>query len=172
MRDLILATVAAIGFAGPVLAQGYPPPGQPAPVPPGANPYTGARPGNVIGTNSSLPLGNRASNINSGDTHSEIAPRLPSPPIGQNASVQAYLMAARDALAQGRTGEGQQSIEMAETRLLDRSVAPSEVNDPIQGPIIADLNQALQALSQHDAQGAIQNVNDALSRGGPALAQE
>ena len=39
-------------------------------VPAGADPETGARPGNVVGTGMSLPMGSRASNIDQMDTHS------------------------------------------------------------------------------------------------------
>jgi hypothetical protein len=85
--------------ASAVMAQG---------VPPG-----GARPGNEVGTGSSLPLSDRASNIGSGDTRSGITPNLPSPVLGEDAPVQAYLQAARSALIAGRTGEAQQALEMA-----------------------------------------------------------
>ncbi len=60
-------------------------------VPPGADPLTGARPGNVIGTGRSLPLSDKASNITPSDTRSVLAPNLPSPPIGENAPVRDYL---------------------------------------------------------------------------------
>ena len=76
-------------------------------------PSAGARPGNEIGTGSSLPLSDRASNIGPGDTRSSIAPNLPAPPLGEDAPVQAYLQAARSALIAGRTGEAQQALEMA-----------------------------------------------------------
>ncbi len=44
-------------------------------VPPGANPQTGARPGNEIGTGQSLPRSNNAGNIGPQDTQSSIAGR-------------------------------------------------------------------------------------------------
>ena len=113
MLRLALLIAALISVVSPAAGQ---------PLPPGVDPQTGARPGNEIGTGSSLPFSDRASNITPQDTTSVIAPNLPSPPLGANASVRDFLTAARSALVQGRTGEAQQSLEMAETRALDRSV--------------------------------------------------
>jgi hypothetical protein len=106
-------------------------------VPPG----TGARPGNEIGTGSSLPRSNNASNITKSDTRSDIAPNLPSPPIGENASVHDYLVAARTSLTAGRTGEAQQAMEMAETRALDRSVPRSPTTAPIKDPVVSGITR-------------------------------
>src|SRR4051812_15455407 len=116
MRSLALSGAVLALLAGtPVLAQ----PG----VPPGTNPETGARPGNEVGTGMSMPIGTRASNIDQNDTRSLLAPNLPAPPVGADSDPVAYLRAAQAALQAGRTGETQQALEMAQTRLLDRSVA-------------------------------------------------
>src|SRR5271166_1502490 len=136
------------------------------PLPPGINPETGARPGNEIGTGSSLPLSDKASNIAPGDTTSVIAPNLPSPPIGENAPVQDYLMAARSALLLGRTGEAQQALEMAETRALDRSVPLFQTNTPSRNPLVDEINKALQALSTGDRGGAARIIDAALAHAG------
>jgi hypothetical protein len=106
---------------------------------PGAYSGTGARPGNDIGTGSSLPFSERSSNITPQDTRSTIAPNLRSPPIGENASVRDYLVAARTALLQGRTGEAQQSLEMAETRALDRSVPLFQTDAPSKNPLVDEI---------------------------------
>ena len=151
----IIAAAALLGLAAPALAQ---------PVPPGANPETGARPGNVIGTNNSLPTSNHAANINGADTRSLIAPRLPDPAVGANASPRQYLMAARQALASGQTGVAQQALEQAETRQLDRSVAPSRANDAISGPVVSEISQARQALGNGDQAGAIRIIDALLQR--------
>ena len=97
---------------------------QPMPqgAPPGADPATGTRPGDEIGTGASGPFSNNASNIGPQDTTSTIAPNLPAPDVGPNAPPRAFLVAARSALLAGRTGEAQQALEMAVTRTLDRSV--------------------------------------------------
>ncbi|MBV8576444.1 MAG: hypothetical protein JOZ58_15615 [Acetobacteraceae bacterium] len=143
----------------------YPPPSSYPPPPPASPPntylpserVTGARPGNPIGTGSSLPMGNRSSNILPGGP--EVAPNLPSPAVGQDASPRAFLLAARNALAAGRTGEAQQSLEMAQTRLLDRSVPLFQTNTPDQSPAVTQISQALQALGAHDRARAMQIID-------------
>ena len=162
MRSLALSCTLLAGLAGsPVLAQ---PAGPVAPqgVPPGANPETGARPGNVIGTGMSMPLGTRASNIDQYDTRSQIAPNLPTPLLGPNAAPADYLRAAQQSLQAGRTGEAQQALEMAETRLLDRSVPMGQVNTPDRNPAIAEVSQALQALAAGDRAQAKQQIQAAI----------
>ena len=144
-------------------AQGVPPMSQG--VPPGANPQTGARPGNDIGTGQSLPLSNNAGNIGPQDTRSEIAPNLPSPAVGENAPPDAYLRAARAALLQGRTGEAQQALEMAETRALDRSVPLFQTNMPSRTPLVDTIGKALNALGAGDRAGAVQLIEQALKEG-------
>jgi hypothetical protein len=146
-------------------------PALPQPPPPGANPATGARPGNEIGTGSSLPMSDRSSNITPQDTTSVIAPNLPSPAIGENASTRDYLMAARTALLLGRTGEAQQSLEMAETRALDRSVPLFQTNTQIKDPLIGEIEQALRALSAGDRSRAVQIIEDALPHAGAPAAR-
>ncbi len=119
-------------------------------VQPGATPVTGARPDNDIGTGASLPLGTTASNIDAADTRSLIATNLPSPDLPADAPAQAYLIAARNSLDAGKTGEAQQSLEMAETRLLNRSVPRSEADTPSTDPVVAQITQALRALAAGD----------------------
>jgi hypothetical protein len=147
--------------SGPALAQSNVPVG-PQGVPPGANPTTGARPGNDVGTGMSMPMGTTASNINPTDTHSEIAPNLPSPDLGEGASAQAYLIAARNSLAAGKSGEAQQSLEMAETRLLDRSTPLFQTNTPSHNPAVAQISQALQALAAGDRSRCMQLIEAAI----------
>jgi hypothetical protein len=119
-------------------------------VPPGTSAETGARPGNPVGAGMSMPMGNRASNIDARDTHSAIAPNLPGPALGEGATPADYLRAAQGALAAGRTGETQQALEMAQTRMLDRSVAYGQTSDPSSNPAVRQISQALQALAAGD----------------------
>jgi hypothetical protein len=147
-----------------------PPPGAPVPsyvppttaAPPGANPQTGARPGNEIGTGMSMPMGNSASNINGQDTRSEIAPNLPSPELGPNASPVDYLRAAQGALLAGRTGEAQQALEQAQTRLLDRSVSYGQTSTPSDNPAVSQISQALRALAAGDRAQCMQLIQAAI----------
>jgi hypothetical protein len=130
----------------------------------GVDPQTGARPGNEVGTGASWPLSDKASNIAPSDTTSSIAPNLPSPPIGENASVRDYLLAARSALFGGRSGEAQQALEMAATRSLDRSVPLFQTNIASSDPLVNDVREALQALSAGDRGRAVQVIEMALGR--------
>jgi hypothetical protein len=154
MRYVNLATVALLGMiALPALAQ----------APSGTNPATGARPGHEPGTGESLPLSNNASNIAPTDTRSNIAPTLPQPAIGEHATTQDYLKAARTALVAGRTGQAQQSLEMAETRALDRSVAQGQTNAPSDSQLVSRIRDARHALGSGDRAHAIQFIDLALS---------
>ncbi len=154
MRYVNLATAALLGMiALPALAQ----------MPPGANPATGARPGHEPGVGESLPLSNKASNIGPTDTRSTIAPTLPSPAIGEAATPQDYLKAARSALVAGHTGQAQQSLEMAETRALDRSVASGQTSAPSDSQLVARIRDARHALGSADRAHTIQLIDLALS---------
>ena len=146
---------------GAVIAAGWLA-GAPCPAFAQANPDTGARPGNVIGTGSSLPLGTAASNLDAATARSRIAPNLPSPPVGPGAGPRAYLMAARSALAAGRTGEAQQALEMAETRALDRSTPMGATGEPSSNPLVAQISRALQALANGDRGGSVAAIDAAL----------
>ena len=124
---------------------------------------SGARPGNEIGTGSSLPKSNRASHINTSDDRRQIAPNLPSPPIGDNAEPRDYLIAARNSLAAGQTGLAQQSLEMAQARLLNRSVLAAQGREPSADLQVRRIEEARQALGNGNVALARQIVDSALS---------
>ena len=150
MRQTMLMTVAVLCLsAAPALAQGL-------------NPATGARPGHEPGVGYSEPASNRASNIDSQDTRSPIAPRLPEPAAGPDANPTALLHTAQQALDAHRTGAAQEAMEQAETRLLDRSVDPSMVNTPDQSATVDAIEQARQALARNDVSGARTLISRAL----------
>jgi hypothetical protein len=109
------------------------------------------------------PYSARASNIESSDTRSTIAPALPSPNIGEDGTPDQYLRAAQDALQRRQTGLAQSSMEMAETRMLDRSVMPSRANEPDMAPGIRELHQARDALGRGDLAGASQLITEAMN---------
>jgi len=162
MRQFTLPCALLLTLASGVASAQTNVPLTPQGVPPGANPATGARPGNEIGTGMSIPMGNTASNISASDTNSPIAPNLPSPAVGDNATAPDYLAAARNALAAGRTGEAQQSLEMAQTRLLDRSVPYGQTNRPSANPVVSQISQALQALGANDRVRCMQLIEAAI----------
>lgn len=126
-----------------------------------ADPATGARPGHVPGIGDSLPRSDRASNIGPGTTR-EIAPTLPEPAVGDSADAREYLRTAREALATGRTGLAQQSLEMAETRMLDR-VVPDGAIVPTSDATVMAIRQARAALGAGRRQEAMR-ILDAAGR--------
>jgi hypothetical protein len=109
------------------------------------------------------PTSNNASNIVGSDTTSPIAPALPSPDLGPGASPDAFLHAARAALATGRTGEAQQALEMAETRLLDRSTPLFQTNNPSRSPLIAEIGDARRALGTGDRAASMALLDKAIA---------
>src|SRR5438067_4718469 len=125
------------------------------------NPATGARYGHVPGEGVSLPLSGQASNITPADTHSIIAPTLPTPPVNPNAGAEQFLNVAKQALARHKTGEAQEALERAETRRLDidvtRNISPND------DPMIAQIRAAREALGRHDIASADQQISGAMS---------
>ena len=154
MRYVSFATVALLGMGAlQALAQ----------APSGLDPATGARPGHEPGVGVSLPLSNNASNIGPADTQSTIAPTLPAPSVGETATTRDYLRAARASLVAGRTGQAQQSLEMAETRALDRSVPQGQTNAPSDSQMVSRIQDARRALGGGDSAHAIQLIDRALA---------
>jgi hypothetical protein len=93
---------------------------------------------------------------------SVIAQPLRAPPVGSDASPRVFLLAARNALRQGRTGEAREALERAETRLLDRSVLSAGVRFPDRQPLVLDVGVARHALASGDRQSALRAIDDAL----------
>ena len=152
MRTLNLAIVAFLAAAAaPALAQ----------TPAAADAATGARPGHEIGTGSSLPRSDRASNVTPADTSSAIAPTLPSPPLGDDATPRDYLTSARASLAAGRIGQAQQALEMAETRALDRSVLQSQSDYLSRSRFAFQIAEARRALGNGNRDQAIPFIDGA-----------
>jgi hypothetical protein len=89
---------------------------------------------------------------------SVLAPNLPRPAVGENASIPDYLMAARTALAVGRLSEAQQALEMAETRRLDRSVPLFQTTAPVADAQVARKEHALHTLAAGDRRRAMRSL--------------
>jgi hypothetical protein len=154
MRYVNFVTVALLSIAAvQALAQ----------APSSMDPATGARPGHTPGVGDSLPLSNKASNIGPADTQSTIAPTLPTSSVGETATTREYLQAARASLVAGRTGQAQQSLEMAETRALDRSVPQGQTNAPSDSQVVSRIRDARRALGSGDSTHAVQLIDLALS---------
>lgn len=126
------------------------------------DPRTGARPGHEPGVGPSFPLSPNASNIGNGVSTSTIAPTLPEPSVGENATPQQLLLAARAALAAGRTGEAQEAMERAQTRLLDRVTPLFQTDRPSTNPAVTQISVALRALGARDRAGAMRGIDAAI----------
>ena len=110
----------------------------------------------------SVPLTAPDSNIAPTDTRSILASPLPMPPVPSFDQPRAFLQAARDALARGHTGEAQEALERAESRLLDRSVEAVRARSPDTARAVLDIGVARQALAARDRIGAGHAINDAI----------
>jgi len=125
--------------------------------------------GAAFAQNSSSPMSGKSSNISGSDTRSTVAPRFATPAADNPDQL---LMAAQNALSRGRTGEAQEALERAETRLLDRSTLASDAGTPISGPRIDAIRQALSSLGSGDRAGAKAAITTAMSHpatGGGAM---
>lgn len=87
---------------------------------------------------------------------------LPSPAVSGNAAPADILRAAQGALAAGRSGEAQEALEMAQTRLLDRSVQLGHTGDASGSPAVNLIRQALQALAAGDRLGCADSIQAAI----------
>jgi hypothetical protein len=108
------------------------------------------------------PTSTSPSNITTQDMQSTVAPALPSPDVQDGTKPSSILRAAEGALAAGRTGEAQEALEMAQTRLLDRSVALGQTNNPSANPAVGEISRALQALAAQDRMTCIQLIQTAI----------
>ncbi|MDE1895446.1 MAG: hypothetical protein KGH91_00050 [Rhodospirillales bacterium] len=129
----------------------------------------GALPGNDIGTRSSLPRSPNASNINSGDMTSTIAPTPPAPDVPPGSTVSAYLTSASQSLSARQTGTADEALEEAETAILQRSVPASMGNMPSSDPVVAQIEQARQDIGDNNDQGALATIQQILASNAPEL---
>ncbi len=120
------------------------------------------RPGHEPGVSESYPASTRASNIESGDTHSRIAPRLPTPAGGRNATAQTYLMDAQRALNARQSGRAQEALERAETYSLTRAVPADAASTPDGSAMVEHIAAARKALGAGDMATAKAAIGAAL----------
>ncbi|UPG71017.1 hypothetical protein MVG78_10330 [Roseomonas gilardii subsp. gilardii] len=109
------------------------------------------------------PAATVASNILPADTHGVVAPSLPEPRFGDEAHPARYLHAALSDLDSHHTGAAEQALEMAETRLLDRSVTPARADIPDHAPVVRMISDARTALGQGRLDEARQHTHSALA---------
>jgi hypothetical protein len=92
-----------------------------------------------------------------------VLPPLPSVGVPESDRPSDYLRAAQTALAAGHTGEAQSALEMAQTRMLDRSVPLGQTDNPSDNPTIGQISQARQALSARDRNTCMQFIQAAIT---------
>ena len=110
------------------------------------------------GVGNSLPLSNCEKIIEAANARSDGATN-----IGEDATANDYLRSARASLVSGLTCQAQQSLDMAETRALDRSVVQSQKGVPDDGQLVSRIRDVRHALDAGDNAHAIQLVDLALS---------
>ncbi len=160
MRNTLLLSAALLGASlTAASAQTTGTPAGPAP----ADQYNGVPPTSAYRGGAGSPFSNRAANITGNDTHSLIAPRLPTPPAAGD-TPRDYLVAAQRALGANQTGAAQEALERAETRILTRSTDPSMANAPDNAPMSRAITDARQALAQNNVPAARQAIAAVLNR--------
>lgn len=109
------------------------------------------------------PYSTKASHIEA-QSGSVVAPQLPTPPGGENASGRTFLRDAEMALNQNRTEEAHEALERAETAFLDNPRAPVEDNHQAQNSAQQVTEQARQALGRGDIAQAKSLIHQALAQ--------
>jgi len=94
---------------------------------------------------------------------SVVLPPLPSPNLPEGSRPSDYLQAAKGALTAGHFGEAESALEMAQTRILDRSVPLRQTDNPSDNPTIGQISQARQALAAHDRATCLQLIQTAIA---------
>jgi hypothetical protein len=92
-----------------------------------------------------------------------VLPPLPSPNLPEDSRPSDYLQAAQSALAAGRVREAESALEMAQTRILDRSVPLGQTDNPSDNPTIGQITQARQALAANDRATCLQLIQAAVA---------
>ncbi len=88
---------------------------------------------------------------------------LPAAALSEEARISDLLRAAQGALTAGRGRDAGEALEMAQTRLLDRSVPLGETHDPSDNPMVAQIAKARQALASGDRAACLDTVQAALA---------
>jgi hypothetical protein len=120
----------------------------------------------LTGAAQAQPATRTPSNTTPPDTRLVMAPSLPAPPVPSAAPPSVFLSAARRAVAVGRTGEAQEALERAETRLLDRDLPSAAAPVPDNQRAVLAIGAARRALAAHDRRAAITAIDDAIAVAG------
>ena len=104
-----------------------------------------------------------ASNISAATVQSDIAPGLPLPGLPPGATARDYLVAAQQAVREGRTGRAQAALEHAETRMLNQASLSRTPGHPASHPGVTDAEHALDQLGNSDTEGALHTIDELLT---------
>jgi hypothetical protein len=88
---------------------------------------------------------------------------LPTPNVPEGGRPSDYLRSAQSALAAGHAAEAQSALEMAQTRMLDRSVPLGQTDNPSDNPTSRQISQAREALAAHDRATCLQLIQTAVT---------
>jgi hypothetical protein len=87
-----------------------------------------------------------------------VSAKLATPELSPEASPGDFLRAARGALVTGRNGEARSALEMAQTRLLDRSVDAGTENVPSHNLAVKQISEAISALASNDRMACLRYI--------------
>ena len=97
-----------------------------------------------------------------------LSERSPTPLLPPGDTPRLYLLAARSAVEGGRSTVALESLERAETRLLDRSTPAPQAALPNVERTVLDIAVARRFVAARDRTGALRAIDDALAPGGRA----
>lgn len=92
-----------------------------------------------------------------------IVPALPSPAVDDDSSPLVFLLAAKQAINDGKADLAMEALERAESRALGRSVKPSLANQPSEQIIVGEISAARRALAAGDKAAALDRISNALA---------
>ena len=131
---------------------------------PGLNVLTDSQPNQTSTPGNPLSRSGAPGNQKAGTDRAQTAPPMLGGVIGQSADAMGYLKVARAALTAGKASQAVQSLEMAETRLLDRSVPEGQTDIPLDNATIMDIRAARLAAGKGDRKQAITLIDVLLAR--------
>jgi hypothetical protein len=173
LARLVVAETATPSVLGPIMPRSLPPPtpvmpdGPPAPEPGTITsvPLPPPDPAPMPAASAPIPLSPTPlalPRLTPTETNPPSAPivsaRLPTPPLSAEASPADFLRAARGALAAGRNGEARSALEMAQTRLLDRSVDAGTESVPSDNLAVKQITEAIDALATNDRMACLRYI--------------
>lgn len=80
------------------------------------------------------------------------------------AAAENFLRQAREAVSAGRTQQARENLEQAETRLLTRSVMPSQAGTPMDRGAVSEISSAREALGRRDRSAVNRHIDQAMAQ--------